>query len=121
MARDFKAGDVLIFQIESGFGLLKVLAVDELPGGETVWHLSAFEDLFLDPEMADMALLTNAENLRVGTKHLALNNRAFESTQTARMTNFAVTNEESDAVQEWRDNPSREVSDRSVRLLLGLR
>lgn len=119
MAREFQAGDVLIFQLESGYGLLKVLAVEDVEG-ETVWHLSAYEDLFLDPEMADMAL-ASVDNLRVGAKHLALTNRAFESTQTARMTNIPVTNEELAAVQAWRDNPGSEVSDRSVRLLLGLR
>lgn len=120
MAREFKAGDVLIFQLESGFGLLKVLAVDEGEDGEPVWHLSAYEDLFLDPEMAEMAL-ESVENLRVGTKHLAITNRAFDSTQTARMTNTPVTDEELYHIQAWRENPSREISDRSVRLLLGLR
>ena len=119
MAREFKAGDILIFQLESGFGLLKVLAVDEVEG-ETIWHLLAYEDLFLDPETADMAL-ASVENLRVGAKHLALTNRAFESTQTARMTNSSVTSEELARVNAWRENPNNQVSDTSVRLLLGLR
>ena len=119
MAREFKAGDVLIFQLESGFGLLKVLAIDEIDN-EAVWHLLAYEDLFLDPEMADLAL-ASVENLRVGAKHLALTNRAFESTQTAKMVNHPVTDQEFAAVNAWRENPNRQVSDTSVRLLLGLR
>jgi hypothetical protein len=119
MPREFKAGDVLIFQLESGYGLLKVLAVDEVED-ETVWHLSAYEDFFLDSEMADIAL-ASVENLRAGTKHFALTNRAFESTQTARMTNFPVTDEETERVRAWRENPDRQVSDTSIRLLLGLR
>lgn len=119
MAREFKVGDVLIFQLESGFGLLKVLAIDEVDR-ETVWHLSAYEDLFLDPETADLAL-ASAENMRTSVKHLALTNRAFESTQTAKMTNLPVTEEETARVEAWRENPGKQVSDTSVRLLLGLR
>ena len=119
MAQNFRAGDVLIFQLESGYGLLKVLAIDN-EGDDRVWHLAAFEDLFLDSESADSAL-ANAENLRVGTKHLALTTRAFDSTQTARMTNLPVTDAEAEIVQTWRENPARQISDTSVRLLLGLR
>lgn len=119
MAREFKAGDVLIFQLESAFGLLKVLAVDD-EQGEIVWHLAAFEDMFLDSETADAALLA-PENMRFSAKHLAVTNRAFESTQTARMTNVGVSADEVQTVNEWRENPNREVSDCSVRLLLGLR
>lgn len=119
MGRGFQTGDILIFQLESGFGLLKILAIDRDDNG-IVWHLSAYEDLFLDSEMADLALET-VENLRVGTKHLALTNRAFESTQTAKMTNFPVTEAELAHVNAWRDGASRKVHDTSVRLLLGLR
>ena len=120
MAREFHPGDVLIFQLESGFGLLKVLAVDEIATGETVWHLAAFEDLYLDAEMADNAL-QNISNLRFSEKHLALTNRAFESTPTARMGNYGVTIEETEAIQAWQVNPSRKTLDTSIRLLLGLR
>jgi hypothetical protein len=119
VAREFNAGDVLIFQLESGFGLLKVLAIEEIDG-ETIWHLLAYEDLFLDPETADLAL-ASVDNLRIGAKHLALTNRAFESTQTARMTNFPVTDEEFARVKAWQENPAKQISDTSVRLLLGLR
>ena len=119
MAKRFKAGDILIFQLESGFGLLKILQIDE-PEGETVWHLAAYEDLFLDPESADLAL-ESVENLRVGTKHLALTNRAFESTQTSRMTNFPISEQELAQIAAWRAQPNKQISDASVRLLLGLR
>ena len=41
----FKPGDFLIFQIESGFGLMRVLAVDESQP-DTVWHVKVYRDLF---------------------------------------------------------------------------
>lgn len=120
MRREFQAGDVLIFQLESGFGLLKVLAVDENRTDEVIWHLAAFEDLYLDSEMADAAL-QNLESLRFSEKHLALTNRAFESTPTARMGNYGVMESESELVAAWRENPNRKILDTSIRLLLGLR
>ena len=119
MARDFTAGDVLIFQLESGYGLLKVLAFDETPD-ETIWHVAAFEDLFLDSEMADLALQT-PDAMAYSHPHLALTNRAFESTQTSKMTNFPITKEEQNIVQAWRDSPNRQIHDRSIRLMLGYR
>ena len=119
MLQEFQPGDFLIFQIESGFGLLRVLEVDETPD-DTVWHLIAYSDLFLDVEMADAAL-SNPSQLTVAHPHLALTNRAFESTQVSRMQNTTLTSNESEALEKWRTDPSREVSDRSVRLLLGLR
>lgn len=120
MAREFTAGDVLIFQLESGFGLLKVLAVDESESEKMIWHLAAFEDLFLDADFAD-AYLDNTENPRFNAPHFALTNRAFESTQTARMGNFVVTDEETSRVQAWREDSNRQTQDVSIRLLLGLR
>lgn len=119
MAQEFKPGDYLIFQIESGYGLLRVLAVDETPA-DTVWHLLAYSDLFLDVEMAD-AVLANASPLTVAHAHLALTNRAFESTQVSRMQNTPLTDDEIAALDKWRNDQNREVSDRSVRLLMGLR
>lgn len=119
MLQSFQPGDFLIFQIESGFGLLRVLAVDETPD-DTVWHLIAYSDLFLDVEMADAAL-SDPSQLTVAQPHLALTNRAFESTQVSRMQNTPLTSDELKALENWRIDPSREVSDRSVRLLLGLR
>ncbi len=55
MSQNFQPGDFLIFQIESGYGLLRLLAIDERPDG-TTWHLAAYSDLFLGVEMADAAL-----------------------------------------------------------------
>lgn len=115
MSQNFQPGDFLIFQIESGYGLLRVLAIDE-----TVWHLAAYSDLFLDVEMADAALDSNT-SLEISHPHLALTNRAFESTQVARMRNVPLTDGELDAFNEWKQDDGRKVSDRSVRLLLGLR
>ena len=117
--REYQAGDVLIFQLESGYGLLKVLGVEEIED-ETVWHLAAFEDLFLDAEMADLALQT-PDAMGYSRPHLALTNRAFESTQTSKMTNIPLTAQEHNIIQAWRENPSRQTYDRSIRLMLGLR
>lgn len=119
MSQNFQPGDFLIFQIESGYGLLRVLAIDRRPG-ETIWHLAAYSDLFLDVEMADVALDSNIP-LEISHPHLALTNRAFESTQVARMRNIPLTDGELDALNEWKQDDGRKVSDRSVRLLLGLR
>lgn len=119
MSQNFQPGDILIFQIESGYGLLRVLAIDERPGN-TVWHLSAYENLFLDVDMADAAL-DAGDSLKVSHPHLALTNRAFESTQVARMRNVPLTDADLTALKLWSLDEKREVSDRSVRLLLGLR
>ena len=51
----FAPGDDLIFQLESAFGLLRVLAIDG-EGGETVWHLLAYDEFFPDVESAERAL-----------------------------------------------------------------
>lgn len=119
MLQTFQPGDFLIFQIESGYGLLRVLAVDETPA-DTVWHLMAYSDLFLDVEMAD-AVLANGSPLAVAHPHLALTNRAFESTQVSRMQNTPLNDDELVALDKWRNDPDHQVSDRSVRLLMGLR
>ena len=119
MRRDFTTGDVLIFQLESGYGLLKILAIDET-ADETIWHVGAFEDLFLDSETADLALQT-PDQMAYSRPHLALTNRAFESTQTSKMTNFPLTIEERNIVEAWRESPARQIHDRSIRLLLGYR
>jgi hypothetical protein len=119
MSQNFQPGDFLIFQIESGFGLLRILAIEKRPD-DTIWHLAAYNELFLDPEMADMAL-ENPAALTVSHPHLALTNRAFESTQVARMKNEPLTEQELIAYQVWESFGDGEVSDRSVRLMLGLR
>ena len=119
MSQNFQAGDYLIFQIESGFGLLRILEIERF-SDETVWHLASFREMFLDVETADMTL-ENTKNLTIDLPHIALTNRAFEATQVARMKNEALTEEDLKPLEDWRQNPERQVSDRSVRLMLGLR
>lgn len=119
MSQNFQAGDFLIFQIESAYGLLRVLAIEE-SGSNTIWHLAAYNEMFLDVDMADAAL-ENSQNLTISYPHLALTNRAFESTQVARMKNEPLKDEELNSYRKWLENPNRKVSDRSVRLMLGLR
>jgi hypothetical protein len=117
VSQDFHPGDFLIFQLESGYGLLRLLAIEDR-NGERVWHLAAFADLFLDAEMVDAAL-DDPNALAVTHPHLALTNRAFESTQVARMRNVPFTDRELKEIVERLDDV--EISDRSIRLLLGLR
>lgn len=119
MSQNFQSGDFLIFQIEAAFGLLRLLAIEQTED-ETIWHLAAYEDMFLDIDSADKAL-ENPESLKISLKHAALTNRAFEATQTSRMTNQPLTAEELKPLEEWYNDENREVSDRTVRLLLGLR
>ena len=117
MVHDFQPGDFLIFQLEAGYGLLRVLGVD---AGDGIWHLAAYRDFFLDPEMADAAIGRSSE-LQVEIPHVALTNRAFESTQVSRMENKELSKAELAPYELWRSSSDREVSDRSIRLLLGLR
>lgn len=118
MDAPFAPGDDLIFQLESGFGLLRVIAVDE---HETVrvWHLMAYEEFSADPESAEAALMS-PESLHVRRAHMALTDRAFERTPAAKLGNRPVTANEQAAYQNWRDSDGR-VSDRSALLMLGIR
>jgi hypothetical protein len=118
MDQTFNSGDDLIFQLESGFGLLRVLAVEQ-KGSDRIWHLMAYEELFPDVEAAERAL-TQPENLHVRTAHMALTDRAFERTPAARLGNRPVMSEELAAYQRWCDNAG-DASDRSALLMLGLR
>lgn len=118
--QDFQAGDFLIFQIESGYGLMRILAIDDAGNGERIWHLRGYQELFLDVEFADMAL-ANPEGLTVSNSHFVITQRAFESTQVARMLNYPLNDEEKQVVENWRNDPTAEISDRSARLMLGLR
>jgi len=118
MAQQFVPGDDLIFQLESGFGLLRVIAVDK-DTGSPVWHLMAYEDLFPDIESAESALRV-PDTLHVRRAHMALTNRAFERTPAARLGNRPVSVDEQRAYQRWIENGG-EVSDRSALLMLGLR
>lgn len=114
----FAPGDDLIFQLESGFGLLRVIAVDESEAG-WVWHLMAYEEFFPDPENAEKSL-TDPESLHIRKAHMALTDRAFERTPAARLGNRPVTDSERVAYRQWIESDGK-VSDRSALLMLGIR
>lgn len=115
---EFQPGDDLVFQLESGFGLLRVLAVDG-EGAGTVWHLLAYDDFFPNVESAEAALAGPAR-LPVRKAHMALTNRAFERTPAARLGNRAVLDDELIEYRQWLES-DRVVSDRSALLMLGIR
>lgn len=115
MENDLKAGDYLVFQLEAGFALLRLLAID----ADQTWHVAAFSEFFPSTDAAEHAV--NARILSVASQHIALTNRAFESTQVARIAHLPLDDADLSAVDTWRRDPHRHVSDRSIRLLLGLR
>ena len=115
---EFNPGDDLIFQLESGFGVLRVLAV-EGEGAATVWHLLAYDEFFPDVESAEAALARSV-SMPVRKAHMALTNRAFERTPAARLGNRPVTDDELIEYRRWLDT-ERLVSDRSALLMLGIR
>src|SRR6185369_10441828 len=114
MSNAFNPGDDLIFQLESAFGLLRVLAV-EGDGAGTVWHLMAYDEFFPDVESAERALAQTAP-LPVRKPHMALTNRAFERTPVARLGNRPLAESELTPYREWLDG-ARDVSDRSALLM----
>jgi hypothetical protein len=115
----FNPGDDLIFQLESGYGLLRVLAV-EGEGSQTVWHLMAYEEFFPDVESAEKALAQSG-SLTVRRAHMALTDRAFERTPAAVLGNRPMTHGELAAYREWLESDEKVVSDRSALLMLGIR
>ncbi|MBK8467204.1 MAG: hypothetical protein IPL32_15405 [Chloracidobacterium sp.] len=119
MSQNFQAGDFLVFQLESGFALLRMLATDELDNTK-VWHVAAYSDFFPDVDSAE-ASTNEPKRLTISKLHIALTNRAFESTQVARIANVPLTDQDVEPLNKWRSDLDREVSDRSVRLMLGLR
>lgn len=119
MPQDLQAGDFLMFQLESGFGLLRFLGNTDRDG-EKIWHITAYHDLFLDADSVDRAI-ANPEKLSINQPHLALTTRAFESTQVAGMGNLPLVDSDLVVLNAWAADKNAEVSDRSVRLLLGLR
>lgn len=121
MTQTFAPGDDLIFQLESGFGLLRVIAIDPIGPRDaaTVWHLLAYEELFPDVESAERAL-TQPSALHVRNSHMALTDRAFERTPAARLGNRPVTDVERVPYLQWQETGG-EVSDRSALLMLGIR
>ncbi len=119
MSPSFRPGDDLIFQLESGYGLLRILAI-EGEGAETIWHLLAYEDFFPTVEAAEEAL-ANPETLSVRKPHMALTDRAFERTPAARLGNRPGSEQELAPYREWLQSENKAVSDRSALLLLGIR
>jgi hypothetical protein len=118
MALSYVPGDDLVFQMESGFGLLRVLG-SEGEGHETVWHLLVYHEFYPDVESAEAAL-KSGHALDVREPHLALTEHAFEKTPAARLTNRPITDEELEPLQRWR-HASGPVHDRSLLLMLGMR
>ena len=118
MAQSFVPGDDLLFQLESGFGLLRILAV-EGAGRETFWHLMAYEEFFPSVEAAEAALAEGGLSIR--KPHFALTDRAFERTPAAKLGNRPLTDDELKPYREWLEAEERVVSDRSALLMLGIR
>ena len=118
MPQEFAPGDFLVFQLEAGYGLLRVLGSED-DDGDKVWHLLAYRDLFLDVDSAERA--ANENNLTVELPHVALTNRAFESTQVAKITSSPIDSAHTGPLASWHSDPEHQIHDRSIRLLLGLR
>lgn len=119
MPHQFAPGDDLIFQLESGLGLLRILAI-EGEGRETVWHLLAYDEFFPSAEAAEAAL-GQPGALHIRDPHMALTDRAFERTPAARLGNRPLTADELAGFHDWEQSETRKVSDRSALLLLGIR
>jgi len=118
MTQTFAPGDDLIFQLESGFGLLRVIARDERDSG-TIWHLLAYEEFFPDVESAERAL-ADSDSLHIRNPHMALTERAFERTPAALLGNRPVTDVELNAYRQWVESGGQP-ADRSALLMLGIR
>lgn len=119
MRNDLQPGDFLVFQLEAGYGLLRLLAVEEA-ADEFTWHIAAYSDLFPDIDTADAAA-ASPDKLTPSMPHVALTTRAFESTQVSKISNFPLRPAELEPFHVWAASPERNVSDRSIRLLIGLR
>ncbi|MDQ3805204.1 MAG: hypothetical protein M3416_15420 [Acidobacteriota bacterium] len=118
MSLEFAAGDDLVFQVESGFGLMRVIGVEVEAGGR-VWHVLVYEDFYPDVEAAEGALASGRE-LPTRLPHVALTEHAFAKTPAARLGHRPVTAHELEARTRW-ERADREVHDRSVLLMLGMR
>src|ERR1044072_571660 len=55
MALSYAPGDDLVFQMESGFGLLRVLG-SEGEGHAAVWHVLVYQEFYPDVESAEAGL-----------------------------------------------------------------
>jgi hypothetical protein len=118
MALSYAPGDDLVFQMESGFGLLRVLGT-EGEGRESVWHLLVYHEFYADVESAEAALAAGRP-LAVREPHIALTEHAFEKTPAARLTNRPVADEELEPFRRWQ-REGGPVHDRSLLLMLGMR
>lgn len=118
MALSYAPGDDLVFQMESGFGLLRVLG-SEGGGRDAVWHVLVYHEFYVDVESAEAAL-TSGSPLAVREPHIALTEHAFEKTPAARLTNRPVNDEELEPLLSWRQQGGP-VHDRSLLLMLGMR
>lgn len=119
MEQRFQPGDFLFFQLEAGFALIRLLAIDEIED-QTIWHVAGFHDLFPDTSSIETTIVEPA-SLSVAIPHVALTTRAFESTPVAEIGNSPITEHEAKLIDNWWNSSAREISDRSIRLLLGLR
>ncbi|MEO8648721.1 MAG: hypothetical protein ABI539_06110 [Acidobacteriota bacterium] len=119
MLQEFQPGDLLVFQLEAGFGVIRVLGVSDEEAGR-VWHLAAYRDLFMDVDSAEAAI-ANVGSLTTEIPHVAMTGRAFASTQVARIGNEPLSGDEIQQVSDWNNGAERAVADRSIRLLLGYR
>jgi len=68
MSQEFQPGDFLIFSTRIRFRLLRFLANTERDG-EKIWHLAAYNDLFLDADSVDRGL-ANPEKLPLANRIL---------------------------------------------------
>jgi hypothetical protein len=118
MALTYAPGDDLVFQMESGFGLMRVLA-SEGEGEGAVWHVLVYFDFYPDVESAEAAL-AGGRALAVREPHLALTTHAFEKTPAALLLNRPVREEELEPLRRWRSEGGA-VNDRSLLLMLGMR
>ena len=119
MTLPYAPGDDLVFQLESGFGLMRVLAAETGDDARTVWHVLVYEEFYPDVESAEAAL-AGGGSLDVRRAHLPLTERALERTPAARLSNRPVTEQELTPYLDWRAR-SGEIFDRSVLQMLGLR
>jgi hypothetical protein len=118
MSQSFQPGDVLVFQIESGYGLLKLICISGDQEAPT-WHLRAYKELFLDIDSAESAI-EDVTHLTFSVDHAALTNRAFLATQVAILKRSEVNDDDRAILARWQEAGST-VTDSPVRLLLGLR
>lgn len=118
MSQEFDPGAYLIFQLESGYGLLRVLAY-EGSEDDKVWHVTAFNEMFLEVDDAEQAIDGGRLSPVIG--HVAMTNRAFESTQVAFLSHKPLAAEDLSGYETWIAKVDPPISDRSIRLLMGVR